>query len=147
MWRRYWFGDGGRLAAAILRIAIAAAVWWSLDLLRAGWPANAPRAPLYPGVYHPIGLWRLLGDQPPPGFVIDALWTIARISTLAMLLGACSRAAAAVSCAATVALASLSYAGLLSWSHQFSPVLLAQMAFLGARGGDALSIDALARRA
>ncbi|MEO8552284.1 MAG: hypothetical protein ABI678_20045 [Kofleriaceae bacterium] len=146
MWRRYWFTDGGRLSAAILRIAIAVAVWWSLEVLRSGWLANAPGAPGEQGPYHPIGVWMLLGDRPPPAVVIDALWTIARVSTLAMLLGAFSRAATAVSFAATVALASLSYAGALSWSHEFNPVLLSQLAFLGARGGDALSIDALARR-
>jgi hypothetical protein len=146
-WRRYWCAEGGRLSAAILRIAIAAAVWWSLALLRAGWPANAPGAPDFPGVYHPIGVWALVGDHPPSQAAIEALWTIARVSTLAMLIGAFSRTATAVSCAATIFLASLSYTGSLTWAHQFNPVLLAQLAFLGARGGDALSIDALARRA
>lgn len=146
MWRRYWCAEGGRLSAAILRIAIAAAVWWSLELLRAGWPANAPGAPDFPGVYHPIGVWILVGDRPPSQATIDALWAIARVSTLAMLIGAFSRTATAVSCAASICLASLSYTGSLTWSHQFNPVLLAQLAFLGARGGDALSIDALARR-
>jgi hypothetical protein len=129
-----------------LRIGIAASVWWSLELMQASWPANAPGAPLSPGVYHPLGIWMLFGDQPPSHAVIEALWLIARVSTLAMLIGAFSRAATAVSFAATVALASLSYTGMLSWSHQYNPVLLAQLAFLGARGGDAFSVDAIARR-
>jgi hypothetical protein len=144
VWRRYWFAEGGRLSAAVLRIGIAVAVWWSLERLQARWTPNAPGGA--PGVYHSIGLWRLFGDRPPSQPVIDALWTIARVSTLAMLIGASSRAATVVSCVATVALTSLSYSGLLAWDHAFNPVLLAQLAFLGARGGDALSIDALARR-
>jgi hypothetical protein len=39
----------------------------------------------------------------------------------------------------------LSYSRSVSWDHAFNPVLLAQLAFLGARGGDTLSLDALAR--
>ena len=62
-----------------------------------------------------------------------------------MLLGLCTRAATAVSFVASLALASLSFAASTRWSHQYNVVFLAQAAFLGARGGDVLSIDALIR--
>ena len=58
-----------------------------------------------------------------------------------MLLGLGTRAATAVSFGASVALAALSFSGSVTWSHQYNVVFLAQCAFLGARGGDVLSLD------
>jgi hypothetical protein len=63
-----------------------------------------------------------------------------------MLVGLGSRASVAVSCAAALALTSASFSSSQSWSHQYNVVFLAQLAFLGARGGDALSLDAWIRR-
>jgi hypothetical protein len=136
-WQRYWFAEGGRRSAAILRIAIAIAVWLTLDRLRATWST--------PPVYRPVGVWMLFGHWRPPGAVVEVLFAVARVATFAMFVGAASRAATAVSFAAGVALASLSYAGSPTWSHQYNVVFLAQLAFLGARGGDTLSVDAWLR--
>ncbi len=145
-WWQYWFADGGRRSVAILRIGIAVAVWMSLKDLQGGWPANAPGAPSPPEVYRPVGIWMLFGSMVPSNGLIAALWIIAKVSTIAMLVGAASRISTAVSFAATLALASLSYSGSATWSHSYNAVLLAQMAFLGARGGDTLSLDAFVRR-
>ncbi|HEY5924610.1 MAG TPA: hypothetical protein VIV11_23185, partial [Kofleriaceae bacterium] len=145
-WWRYWFADGGRRSTAILRIGIAIAVWMILDRMQGAWPANAPGAPEPPEVYHPIGIWMLFGRSPPSNAVIDVLWVVARISTVAMFVGAFSRVSTALSFVSTLALVSVSYGGAPGWSHPFNVVMLAQLAFLGARGGDTLSIDALVRK-
>lgn len=144
-WNRYWFAEGGRYSVAVLRIALALTVWFSLAKLRGSWPPNAPGGSGV-GLYHPIGLWMLLGDDPPSVATIDLLWSVARVSTLAMLLGAFTRTATVVSFLSSVALASLYYSGNGSWSHQYNVVFIAQLAYFGARGGDTLSLDAAARR-
>ncbi|MGE5187044.1 MAG: hypothetical protein ACM31C_33565 [Acidobacteriota bacterium] len=143
-WTRYWFAEGGRLGAAIVRIAIALAVLGALWRL-----SGTPSSGDLPGehtLYRPVGVWMLLGHTPPPDALVDALWAIALAGTVAMLAGIASRASCAVSFVAALALASLSYASSRSWSHQYNVVFLAQAAFLGARSGDVLSIDALIRR-
>ena len=140
-WQRYWFDDGGRWAAAIVRIAIASAVLLTLARLSTQDPLVAP-----PGLYRPVGIWMLLGHTVPPDAVVGGLWVLAWVGTVAMLLGVYTRAATAVSFAAAVALAAISFSGSTTWSHQYNVVFLAQCAFLGARGGDVLSVDALIRR-
>jgi len=132
------------VAAAVLRIAIAIAVLWSLTLLEGRWHALAPGGNAHTS-YRPVGVWMLAGAHEPPEVVISLLWIVARVSAVAMLLGLLSRIATAVSFASFCALAALSFSGGASWSHQFNPVLVAQLAFLGARGGDALSLDAVIR--
>ena len=146
-WQRYWFAEGGRHSAAVLRIAIALALMFTLARLRGTWPANAPGSPTYEGVYRPIGVWMLFGHHAPPVAVIDALWAIAWMGALFMLAGAFTRVATAVAFVAGVALAALSYAGTKGWSHQYNVVFIALLAFLGARGGDVWSWDAYWRRA
>ena len=145
-WTRYWFADGGRYGLAVIRIAVAIAAWWSLDVIAATWSGLAFGAPEASTVYRPVGVWMLAGSAPPPSFVVDLLWVIARVATLAMLVGCASRIATAASCVAVLALASLYESGQASWSHSLNIVCLAQLALLGARVGDALSIDALIRR-
>jgi hypothetical protein len=142
-WQRYWFAEGGRLAAAGVRIAIAAAVLITLYRLAT---LSTVHLPGPPELYRPVGLWMLLGRTLPPRALIDALWLVAWTASAAMLIGCYARAATAVSCGAALALASLSFASSASWSHQYNVVFLAHIAFLGARGGDALSVDAWLRR-
>lgn len=145
-WRAYWFGDGGRTSVAVLRIAVAISVWLTITKMQGSWPANAPGAPSPPTVYRPVGIWMLLGAHVPPSGVIAFLWPFAKASTIFMLAGAASRLSTALSFAATLALASLYYSGFPAWSHGFNVVLLAQLALLGARSGDTLSVDSLIRR-
>ncbi len=140
-WHRYWFADGGRYTVAVLRVAIAASVLLSLWRLWGHRPLAAPEQ-----VYRPVGVWMVLGDAPPPELLVDVLWALAWVGTAAMLVGLLSRTATAVSVAAGVALAALSFSGRLTWSHQYNVVFVAQLALLGARSGDALSLDALIRR-
>jgi len=140
-WQRYWFADGGRFAAAVVRIAIATAVLLSLSRL-ASLPTLVAPAPLY----RPVGIWMVLGHTPPPAGVVDLLWICAWVGTVAMLVGWRTRTATAISFVAASSLAALSFSGSLTWSHQYNVVLIAQAAFLGARGGDVLGIDALVRR-
>jgi hypothetical protein len=142
-WRRYWFDDGGRIAIAIVRIAIAIAVLMVLANLR---EVDLGVAPDH---YRPLGLWQVLGQTQPPEGLVDLLRAIAWLATFAMLVGIGSRAATAVSLAASLALVWLYFSGLYTvgrWSHGYNIVFLAHIAMLGARCGDALSLDALIRR-
>jgi hypothetical protein len=142
-WSRYWFADGGRLAAAIVRIAIALAVLWSLG--RIANKVSTEDIAEAQALYRPVGIWMLLGHSPPPPGLVAALWVVAGLATFAMLIGVFSRTSTAISFFSSVSLAALSFAQTKTWSHQYNVVFLAQLAFLGARGGDALSIDALIR--
>ncbi|HTR52622.1 MAG TPA: hypothetical protein VMJ10_18030 [Kofleriaceae bacterium] len=141
--RHYWFAEGGRRSAAIVRIAIATSVLMVLARLRT---LSTVEIPGPASLYHPVGVWLAFGDRVPPPDVVAALWLVAWASTLAMLVGLCSRIAAAASVGSALALVSLSYASQPTWSHPYNVVFLAQLAFLGARGGDTLSIDAWLRR-
>jgi hypothetical protein len=143
-WTRYWFADGGRLAVAMLRIAIAVSVLLTLHKLSG--PVSTGDLPGSHTLYRPVGIWMLLGHTAPPDGLVDLLWVVAWVATAAMLLGLATRAATAASFVASVALAALSFAAQKSWSHQYNVVFLAQLAFLGARGGDALSLDWVIRR-
>lgn len=140
-WHRYWFAEGGRYTVAILRVAIAASVLLSLWRLWGHRPLAAPAE-----IYRPVGVWMALGDAPPAEILVEVLWWAAWGGTAAMLVGLCSRAATAVSAVAAISLAALSFSGRLTWSHQYNVVFVAQLALLGARSGDALSLDALIRR-
>ena len=142
-WQRYWFAEGGRTAAAIVRIAIASAVLLTLHRLAT---LSTVHIPGPPELYRPVGIWMLFGHWVPPDWLITALWVIAIGATFAMLIGLGTRIATAVSFVAAVALASGSFASSATWSHQYNVVFLAQLAFLGARGGDVLSVDALIRK-
>jgi hypothetical protein len=129
---------------AIVRIAVAAAVLLSLAHLAA--KVSTSEIVEARALYRPVGIWMLLGHTPPPDWLVDALWVLAIGATLAMLVGAATSGATAISFFSAVALAALSFAQSKTWSHQYNVVFLAQIAFLGARGGDALSIDALVRK-
>lgn len=138
-WQRYWFAEGGRTALAIVRIGVALAVLLALARLA------DTQSPVAAQIYRPVGVWMLLGQTQPPGALVDALWIVAWLSTFAMLLGGATRTTTAVSFASAVAIASLSYSASQTWSHQYNVVFLAQLALLGARSGDVLSLDWLVR--
>lgn len=142
-WQRYWFAEGGRYAAAIVRIAIALAVLLTLNRLAT---LSTVHIPGPPELYRPVGVWMLFGHWVPPDPLITVLWIAAIGATVAMLLGLYTRAATAISFGAALALTSASFASSATWSHQYNVVFLAQLAFLGARGGDVLSVDWLIRR-
>jgi hypothetical protein len=141
-WQRYWFADGGRVACAFVRVGIAMAVIMSLAQLATLSTVELP-GPVE--LYRPVGPWMVLGGAIPPDWLILVLWIMAWAGSAAMLLGLCTRISTVVSFAGTLSIAALSYASSASWSHQYNVVLLAQLAFLGARGGDTLSIDAVIR--
>jgi hypothetical protein len=138
-WNRYWFATGGRTALAIVRIAVAASVLLALARL-----ADA-ESPVAAQVYRPVGIWMLLGHTAPPAALVTALWLVAWVSTGTMLVGLATRASTAVSFVSAVALAALSFSASHTWSHQYNVVFLAQLALLGARGGDTVSLDWLIR--
>jgi hypothetical protein len=127
----------------MVRIAVAIAVLMTLQRLATLSTVHIPGSS---ELYRPIGIWMLFGRWVPPSGVVTALWLLAIGATLLMAVGLWTRASSAVSCAAALALASASFSSSQSWSHQYNVVFLAALAFLGARGGDALSLDAWIRR-
>jgi hypothetical protein len=139
-WHRYWFDDGGRLALAVIRIAIATSVLMILVEL-----SRLPQLVAPAAVYRPIGVWMLFGHSPPPDWLVTILWALAGASTVAMLVGVYTRASVAVSFVSALAITSLAYSGTAAWSHSHNVTFLAQLALLGGRCGDTLSIDALRR--
>jgi hypothetical protein len=123
----------------VLRIAIATSLLWMLWRYHDGWDFSSAR-------YYKLGPWLLWpGDRPGPG-LIHILTIVAWLSTSAMLLGLFSRASHALSLFCIIAIAAYGVSDAPTWSHYDVPPLLASFAFLGARSGDTLSIDALLRR-
>ncbi|HEX2690042.1 MAG TPA: hypothetical protein VHN14_25675 [Kofleriaceae bacterium] len=141
-WQRYWFAEGGRWSAAILRIAIATSVLLTLRQLAT---LSTVHIPGPPELYRPVGIWMLFGHVVPPDAVVTILWVLAVVASIGMLVGLFSRASTATSFVASVALTSASFSSSTTWSHQYNVVFLAQLALLGARSGDVLSLDALIR--
>lgn len=141
-WHRYWFGPGGRTAAAVLRIAVAVSVLWTLWRLGSGYLRNPSAAPH--DLYRPVGINRLYQVEPSAA-MLSMLWYAAWASTLAMLLGWRTRTSTVISVVTALALASYEASFGASWSHDNNAPLLAQLALLGARTGDALSVDAWLR--
>lgn len=130
---------------AFVRVAIAASVLWMLTrVLSAGYAADPAQAPRE--LYRAVGVWMLWGSAPPPVWLVEALPAIAYGATLAMALGLGTRVATVVSWVSSVALVSFDVSFTASWSHHNNLPLIAQLAFLPARSGDALSLDALWRR-
>lgn len=142
-WNAYWFRPGGRTSAAVLRIAIGLSILLTLVRLHDGYAADPEAAPH--AEYHAIGILRLLPFE--PGTVTFGIaWAVGWTATIAMILGVFGRIATAASFAATLVIASYEYSFKPTWSHDLNAPLLAQLAFLGAHGSDALSIDAWWRK-
>jgi hypothetical protein len=131
-WCGYWVAPGGRISAAALRIATAVALLWML--VRLAEPGSPPE-------FHHHGIWMLYPGRPSAAALTAITWT-AWLSTIALLFGVATRATHAVSAIATMAIAAYAVSGEVTWSHGDVPPVLASLALLGARSGDALSFDA-----
>jgi hypothetical protein len=133
-WRGYWLEPGGRTAAAVVRIAVAVSMLWMLWRM-----AGQPRAASQ--FYYRHGIWMLYPGRPDEA-VLAAVTAVAWIATAAMLVGLWTRLAHVASAITTMALAAYAVSDNAAWSHTDVPPVLATLALLGARSGDALSIDA-----
>jgi uncharacterized membrane protein YphA (DoxX/SURF4 family) len=142
-WTRYWSAPGGRIAAALVRIALAISVVLLLPRIREGAPVAHP-AQMAASIYHPVGILQVF-RSPPPASLIELAGIVAYAGAIAMLIGLCTRAATVATALAMLVLASQAMSYQPSWSHDFNVVLLALIAFVGARGGDALAVDAVIR--
>jgi hypothetical protein len=138
-WRSYWLAPGGVCSIAALRIAIALSLLWML------WRFHPITGERPSASYYRIGIWLLYPGRPGPG-LLSALEAIAWCSTAALLLGAGTRIAHVISLVSVLALATYRVSDTPTWSHPDVPPLLASIAFLGAHGGAALSVDAWWRR-
>jgi hypothetical protein len=140
-WQRYWFAPGGRHGAAVVRIAIASSVLWTLWRLQGdGLIADPDSAPA--GLYHPVGLLMLLGRSAPSPGLVQAMTTIAWVATGLMLVGVWSRTSTVVSWCAAVSVACYQVSFTPTWSHHNNLPFLVQLAFFGSRSGDVWSVDA-----
>jgi hypothetical protein len=143
-WSRYWSAPGGRIAAGVVRIALAISTW--IMLARVGdAPSITAPGDVAAGAYHPIGVLMIF-RAPPPAIVIELAWIVAHVGALALLLGLCTRLACALTAAGALVVASQAMSYQPAWSHDLNVVLLALLAFLGARGGDALALDQVIAR-
>jgi len=145
-WQRFWFLDGGQYASAFVRIGIAASVLLTLHRIGID-DYEAHLASRSAALYDPDGILMLLGSKMPSAMLLDTLRIVAYVSTWMLLLGAATRVANLVSLISALALATFQVSFTAGWPHHLNLAFLAQMAFLFARGGDVLSVDALVRRA
>src|SRR4029079_6895568 len=121
-WQRYWFAEGGRSSAAVLRIAIAASVLLTLRQLAT---LSTVRIPGSAEHYRPVGIWMLFGHLVPPAPVVMCLWVLAIGGSALMFVGLFSRTSTVVSFVASLALTSASFSSNATWSHQYNVVFLA----------------------
>ena len=142
---RYWSAPGGRIAAAVVRVALAIAALLLLDRIRGLPPVSHPEQ-MAAGVYPPVGILMLF-RSPPPAIAIELAAIVAWLGALAMLVGFYTRAATVAAALGALVVASQAMSYQPSWSHDLNVVLLALIAFVGARGGDALALDAAIRKA
>ncbi|HET9625462.1 MAG TPA: hypothetical protein VFP84_29040 [Kofleriaceae bacterium] len=143
-WTRYWSPPGGRIAAGVVRIALAIS---ALIVLAHAIDSPFIYAPgtVDPHVYHPIGVLMVF-RAPPPAIVITLAWHVGRVAAVAMLLGLGSRLAGALTTLCTLIISAQIMSYQAGWSHDLNVVQLALIAFLGARGGDAIALDRVIAR-
>ncbi|MEE9131738.1 MAG: DCC1-like thiol-disulfide oxidoreductase family protein [Phycisphaerales bacterium] len=141
-WTRYWFTSGGLISVAMVRIAIALAVLLSW---RRAVPQDYGRylESKPANLYSPDGVLKFFGDVLPSPVFFEAWKWVALVSTVFMLIGLFSRISTFVSLVSNLILVSLLSSFTPGWSHGYNVVFLAQIAFLFARSGDALSADAI----
>jgi len=144
-WRRYWFGLRAPLSIEVLRVAIA------LGTLHA-WNLTTPSSyrhllASYPdGAYRPLGLLRLFGGDPPPVWCLEGLKWLALIGALGVLFGLATRISLVATALSMCLLVGFKESFVKSWHHSFTPLLVAQLAFMFAPAGRRFSLDALLRR-
>jgi len=144
-WQRFWFPDGGQYASAFVRIGIALSVLLTLHKIGIS-DYQADLARRSAALYDPDGILMVLGRDMPSAGLLGALRIVAYLSTCMLLVGAATRTANVVSLVSALALATFQVSFTAGWPHHLNLAFLAQLAFLFARGGDVLSVDALVRR-
>src|SRR3954471_10143173 len=143
-WTRYWAAPGGRVAAAVVRVALAISVLLLLEQIRTMPPVAQPDQ-VATSAYHPVGILMMF-RSPPPAIVIQLAMIAAYAGACAMLFGLFTRTATVVTAVAALLVGSQAMSYQPSWSHELNVVLLALISFIGARAGDALAIDAVVHR-
>ncbi|HUQ02342.1 MAG TPA: hypothetical protein VM261_07585 [Kofleriaceae bacterium] len=127
------------------RVAVATSILLMLGRLRNhALVATPEHAPL--GSYDPVGILMLTGDASPAPVLVRAAYVVAWIATFALLAGAWTRIAAAVSLAASLLTVSYAVSFTPDWPHDNNLPLLALLALQGTRGGDVAGVDGWLRR-
>jgi hypothetical protein len=144
-WRSYWFGLRAPISIEVLRIAAALAALHARSHVIYG--SYASTLATYPeGAYHPLGLLRLLGDQPPPVWFLTAVKWISLAAILCVLVGLTTRASLITTAISMCLLVGFKESFVKSWHHSYTPLLVALLAFMFAPAGRRFAIDAWLRR-
>jgi hypothetical protein len=144
-WRRYWFGWSAPFAVEVARMALALATLHAWN--RAVHSSYAAfLAPDPEGAYRPLGLLRLFGGDPPPVWCLETLKWVALLGAVCVLVGLFTRVSLVVTALSMFLLVGVHEAFVKSWHHSFTPLLVAQLAFMFAPAGRRLSLDAILRR-
>lgn len=142
LWNRYWFREGGRKAAGVIRIGVSLCVLSAIYMVAK--PDHAAYLGVFnPGVYDPISVLRLLGSKvPSPAFFTIAKY-VAIAATVMSLIGFLTRFSMALSLFSTLVLVAIIYSWGNEWNHGLNIIFLAQIPLIFIRSGDFLSLDRL----
>lgn len=144
-WRRYWYGWTAPLSVEVLRVGIALAALHAWQITT---PASyqAVLASFPEGAYRALGLWRLLGSDPPPIWLLETIKWLALAGAVFVLFGMFTRASLIVTALSMCLLVGFKESFVKSWHHSFTPLLVALVAFMFAPAGRRYALDALIRR-
>ncbi|HEY8145318.1 MAG TPA: hypothetical protein VIG06_21700 [Kofleriaceae bacterium] len=144
-WRRYWFGLRAPISIEVVRVAVAVAALHAWNLTAAA--SYASLAERYPeGAYHPLGLLRLFGGDPPPVWCLETIKWLALAGAICLLVGLFTRASLVVTAISMCLLVGFKESFVKSWHHGFTPLLVALVAVLFAPAGRRFALDAVLRR-
>jgi hypothetical protein len=142
----FWNRTDARISVGIARIAIYSALLHAVDYHSVSFPSDltAWLALKSPTLWQPHGLARIFAEQPSA----NALWliiAIAKLSTIAAIVGLGGRAVQVTSALSASLLVGIHVSWSPYWSHAWNINCLAALAFMFARGG-AFSADNAIRR-
>jgi hypothetical protein len=149
--RNWLFRPGGAYNCAIARIAIAVALWLTInhaDMSKLAyewepWVAQAQGLGWSPKGLVMITDWLFGGI--PPGWTYRLAYQISLVSIICMALGFLVPYSQIIATITTLYCVSVETSFGPYWSHGFNVVLLAALAFMFARSADVFSVDAVVR--
>jgi len=143
---RYLFIKGGAYNAAIARMVLAVALWYTIQLVGTANLWDLYCVSLKAWGWTPKGLVKIFnyftGEIPSQDFVVG-VYQLSKISIIMMFLGVFSRVSTIVAALSSTLFVSIMCSFGPFWSHGFNVELLAVLAFMFGRSGDVLSVDAL----
>lgn len=144
-WHAYWLAPATPVGLGLARIGVFLAVLHSYrKTVHDDYAAHLSQRDH--DLYSPVGILKTLGDSPPSPDLLEAVATLALVSTLLALAGAATRVSMPVSALTVIAVVSFTYSWGSHWSHGHNIQLLCALMLAFSHAGDSLSIDSLIRR-